>query len=853
VGGFSRVIKVGRRRAVWAAIAVIALPLGARAADDIVWTDGASAGTWENEVDWLPIVLPNATDEVGLDGATNSTTIGVHSGKDVAGSLDIGSKPYTINIFTGGALGLFGAGIIGTSSNLTINTNPDATDAGAINFHGSATAGSATINNGGYLTSSPSPTTVNGTANLFDTTTAGNATITNNSLGLTNFHDNSTAGAAAIFNNAGGTTTFFDSSLGGNATITNNGGTTIFADTSASQNATIDNNKFSFVQFTDNANGSAAAGAGTTILNAGLVDISGATAPVFIGIVSGDGGVSLGANELVLGSGGGTMTIGGDISGFGGQLAIAGGTVTLTGANLYTGLTEVQSGGTLIVGAVGTSAAAIPGNAQVDAGGTLYGNGTIGFGTVTGEPGDTPLNGNLVNSGLVSPSINGVPTTLGVAGAFAQTGGGDLRIVVTPSAISQLNVGAGATIAGTTTFAFGPGTYHPGQSIYLTAGGTITDTSTKVYDNNPAYLTASTVELGDPSLALVLSTLPVPVPTPVPTLVPPRDGALFAEQNLGLLINSLGSVGTLLGEAALGGEYGRPCVQGSPPPPGGGGGPAGTLAATNAAAGLGSAFCGAGGWIDAGGSFFHAPGFATNTGGFMTGIDRPIGESGLRLGVAVGFGATWLSDGQGGNATENVARTGVYGSLPLGFVILDGALGYGHDWNNTMRPTGVGTATASQNGNEYSGGFDARVPLHFGAWTVTPGIGVGAAHVTQPSFSESGPPGMTVTGSGVTYGGTQPYGQFEISRRFTTDGGMVIIPDFRFGYDYNSGSDLSEGLNGNGTPFTSGPVKINPSSGVFTGTVTIDRGWWIVYARYGADLSSNWHEQHVTVNVRAQF
>jgi Autotransporter beta-domain len=344
-------------------------------------------------------------------------------------------------------------------------------------------------------------------------------------------------------------------------------------------------------------------------------------------------------------------------------------------------------------------------------------------------------------------------------------------------------------------------------------------------------------------------------PGSVTTGVTPRDGALFPEQNLGLLINSLGTVGTLLGEAAFGGSYGRPCVQGSAAPGGGVGGPAGagTLAASNAAAGVGSAFCGAGGWIDTGGSFFHPPGFKTNTGGFMTGIDRPIGESGLRLGVAVGFGATWLGDEQGGNATENVARTGVYGSLPLGPVIIDGALGYGHDWNNTMRPTGVGTATASQNGNEYNGGFDVRVPLHLAGWTVIPGIGVGAAHITQPSFAESGPPGMTVTGNGVAYTGTEPYGQFEITRRFTTEGGMVIIPDFRIGYDYNSGNDLSEALNGNGTPFTGGPVKINPNSGVAAATLIVDRGWWFVFAQLGADLSSNWNDEHVKVGVRANF
>lgn len=846
MGAFSRVAMTGSRWVGWALAAAIVFPVAARA-DDTVWTAGGAIKNWADSANWSAGV-PTAGSEAGLDGATNSTTIGV-SANDAAGSVDLGAKPYTIDIFSAGTLTLSGAGIVGTSQNLTISTNPDGSDAGTLNFTNSASAGSASIINGGFISSTVPPTIFHGTTNFSDNATAGSATITNNNFGLTNFHDNSTAGNAGIFNNSGGTTTFFDTSLGGNAVITNNGGTTIFTDNSASQNATINNNSFGLVQFDNNANSTAAAGAGTTIFNAsdGVVGIAGALGPVYIGKIDGDGEVSLGENELVLGSGGATMTIGGEIFGVDGSLTIAGGTVTLTGTNSYTGLTEVQSGGTLIIGAPGNSVAAVPGNAQVDAGGALFGNGTIGFGAIDGEPGDPIINGNLVNSGTVSPSINGVPTTLGVAGAFTQTGTGNLRIVVTPSAISLLNVGAGATIAGTTTFAFGPGSYHAGQSIYLTAAGTITDVSAKVFDNTPANLTASTIELADPALALVLSGGSGTV-----TGVAPRDVAIFSEQSLGVLFNSLGSVGTLLDAAAAGGAYGKPCAAGSMVP-GGGGGPAGTLAAPDAVAGVGSAFCGAGGWIDAGGSFFHPPGFTTNTGGFMTGIDRPIGESGLRLGIAVGFGATWLGDGQGGHATENVARTGIYGSLPLGPVFIDAALGYGHDWNNTMRPTGVGAASASESGNEYNGGVGVRVPLHIAGWTVTPGFGLGATHITEPSFTETGPPGMTVTGRGLVYGGTEPFGQFEITRRFTTESGMVIIPDLRVGYDYNGGDSVSQTVNGNGTPFTSGPVKINPNSVGATATLVIDRGWYIVYAQMGTALSSNWNDEQLKVGVRANF
>ena len=106
-------------------------------------------------------------------------------------------------------------------------------NAGQVVFGASATAGSATLTNGGSgLTKEPGASTL-----FINTSDAGNATITNSggtangtSGGSTNFEYTTTGKNATINNNAGavagalgGLTSFGDSTTAGSATITNAG------------------------------------------------------------------------------------------------------------------------------------------------------------------------------------------------------------------------------------------------------------------------------------------------------------------------------------------------------------------------------------------------------------------------------------------------------------------------------------------------------------------------------------------------------------------------------------------------------------------------------------------------------
>src|SRR3546814_348889 len=174
----------------------------------------------------------------------------------------------------------------------------------------------------------------------------------------------------------------------------------------------------------------------------------------------------------------------------GGSVVKAGvGTLTLNGKSTDTGNTEIASG-TLVVGDAGHSSASIQSlTVNVKTGGTLRGHGTIV--------------GNVENSnGIVWPG--GSIGTLTIEGNYIQGTDGTLKIDVSPTAASQLNVKGSATLNGTLSLLYGPGTYtskkyeivHTGtigperfSSVKSNASSVITQVVS--YGLNSVYLTPS--------------------------------------------------------------------------------------------------------------------------------------------------------------------------------------------------------------------------------------------------------------------------------------------------------------------------------------------------------------------------
>jgi len=239
--------------------------------------------------------------------------------------------------------------------------------------------------------------------------TAGGATIINNG-----------ATVGGFFGSQGGVTVFFETSTAGSATIVANSGT--------------GGGRGGQILFEGNSDG------GTSrieIFGNGNLDISRHNAPgVAIGSVEGDGDAFLGGNNLTVGSNNlstnfsGVIQNGGAIGGIRGSLTKVGsGTLDLTGANTYTGNTNVRGGVLHVDGSI-TS------NTYVNPGGTLAGTGTV-YRNVTNTAGGTvspghvlgtlSVNGNYTQSTYATLMINLAGLNTGQFSAFDVSGTASLN------------------------------------------------------------------------------------------------------------------------------------------------------------------------------------------------------------------------------------------------------------------------------------------------------------------------------------------------------------------------------------------------------------------------------------------
>jgi autotransporter-associated beta strand protein len=361
----------------------------------------------------------------------------------------------TINNNGGTAFSAFGGQAVfkdsSTAGNATIKNNGatvSLADGGSTHFFNTSTAGSATINNNGGGRVSGA---FGGFTLFLDTSTAGNATINNNGAtvsgafaGITEYEDTSTAGNATINNNGGtvsgaleGRTGFRGTSTARNATINNNGatvsgangGSTFFGNISTAGSATliasggIGGGAGGSILFSDDSTGGTAR---VEVFGNGNLDISFHGPPgVTVGSIEGTGNVFLGYNNnLTVGSNNmsttfsGVIRDGGANGGINGSLTkIGSGTLILSGANTYTGNTNIDGGVLQVDGSINS-------NTGVHGNGTLAGTGTI--------------NGNVTNNGIVSPGD--APGTLTVGGNYTQLQFATLMIQIAGANDGQFSV-----------------------------------------------------------------------------------------------------------------------------------------------------------------------------------------------------------------------------------------------------------------------------------------------------------------------------------------------------------------------------------------------------------------------------
>jgi hypothetical protein len=448
-------------------------------------------------------------------------------------------------------------------------------------------------------------------------------------------------------------------------------------------------------------------------------------------------------------------------------------------------------------------------------------------------------------------------------------------VVVTPTLSSQFIIQGAASLSGKLTYVFAPGTYVPHEYDFLTATDGVTGNFTSVTYNGavPAILTHSTNALtasanlqlaGGSEISQPAGSQPVggQPATPQTFVIAPADSALFSDQSQALAETTQQSTDLLLDKGVNGGAAASAaCATGAQLAPANIS-PRGTSLAGAMTSAAASAFCQAGGWVEADGAALNDTanaGYSADTAGFTAGIDRLFAASGARLGFAIGYDTTNLNDSAGGQASTGVTRLSLYASQPVSRFNLAGALTYGIASDTTTRASGIARIGESHGANLIAGGVQAQTSVSLGDFNLVPAAGLRFADINGASFAESGQRGLAAAfaldGDIPAYLSVQPYLGLGLTRTFTTDSGVAISPNVFIGYQVEVANrgQAARLTAADGTLFTGTQTTNGTSAAQLAAGMTAGHNNWALYANYAAQISGTWTSQTGEAGLRISF
>ena len=361
--------------------AVLLLTAQISLASSATWLLSPQDSAWENANNWTPGGPPNGSSDVATFAQSSQTNVGISTSVEVNSIVFTSdSSPFSLSVLGCDTFPCTSQLIIsgtGVFNNTNVWQNFIVVNDGQLIFDNASTAASAhmSIRNGGSLLMNPPE--YPGYTIFNDTSSAAGASITNAAAeladgpgGKTIFNGASTADRASISNEGppdahagGGQTIFNQASTAANASIENGGSggastavnaITVFNDTSTAGHAIITNQGGDFgglTIFNDSSSAESAilsaygamygsgailfrgASTGGTaqvkVFDNGYLDIRNHQSGVIIGSVEGSGHVSLGVNNLTVGTNNIDTSFSGVISGSGSLAKVGRGMLTL--------------------------------------------------------------------------------------------------------------------------------------------------------------------------------------------------------------------------------------------------------------------------------------------------------------------------------------------------------------------------------------------------------------------------------------------------------------------------------------------------------------------------------------------
>ena len=248
--------------------------------------------------------------------------------------------------------------------------------------------------------------------------------------------------------------------------------------------------------------------------------------------------------------------------------------------------------------------------------------------------------------------------------------------------------------------------------------------------------------------------------------------------------------------------------------------------------------------------------FRASGGGLEVGGDTAVAPA-ARIGAAVGYETIGLTDSQGGDASQEIVRVGLYGSAMAGPVTVSAAASYAHAWDRTERDSGVGPSDATRGSDAFTGGVQLSAPFSQRGVAITPTAGILVSDVSGGAFTERNGVlrAFAIHGDGASVTTVAPYAQVSLSRAFAMRDGAVLTPDLTVGYRYDgaANADRTTLVSEDGTVFFGNKVSLDPNSALVSAGLTTHKDGLSGFIRYRATVSSNWLDQSLTAGLRWSF